>query len=480
MKKLLLLVMAFAMFVSVAPLSYATDVCSDTPHSSADFYVETSRASWLMSQSCTDSDVVTTMSQGSVMHVIGMTEYWHKLVTEDGEVGWMWVDFVQPTSKTFNPAGIDPVVEPDPDPIVEPEPVVYSPMYDISGYKYETAIWYVYNQGIVGGYPDGSYQANRVINRAELLKIIVEAAYDNEFESYGNASCFSDVPTGEWYTSYVCFAKSEGIVQGYADGSFKPAAEINFVEALKMAMVGFWHEYTTEGEPWYEIIVVTGADFNIIPVDIDSFFESFTRGQMADMITRILKREDGSFVEYLGEDFYANYKVTYETIDAGLDVEALVGSGKCITSEAIVYNNQESIAMTEYVSCLCNDGTWICERVADLEVMPEKTFLEYIEDVETGSLEPVYNDVPPYTEATFSSGGSFEGCTDYHNPECGFSFKVLIEDDWYDVLDVRRESYEFYIQVDWFDGTTYYGPYTDNVTAMYNDMTLTMDTHKRP
>ncbi|MBU1446301.1 S-layer homology domain-containing protein [Patescibacteria group bacterium] len=352
MKKLLLLVMAFGMFAVITPAVFATDVCSDTPESSADFYVETSRASWLMGQSCTDSNVVTTMPQGSVMHVIGMTEYWHKLVTEEGQVGWMWVDFVQPTSKTFNPVSAEPEPVVISDPVVE-EPVVYSPMYDIAGYKYETAVWYVYNQGIVQGYPDGAYQPDRVINRAELLKIIIEAAYDDEFASYGNQSCFSDVPAGQWYTPYICFAKHAGIVQGYGDGSFQPAAEINFVEALKMALVGFGHEYT-EGDPWYKDIVQLGGNERAIPMDIKSFSVAFTRGQMAEMITKIMKGQDGTLEEYVNNLVYYNYNVNYGTIDAGIDMEDAYKNGQCLWDLTVYDTGEFNDAGME-----CKNGDWL-------------------------------------------------------------------------------------------------------------------------
>ena len=320
-------ILSSILFVSAAS---ATDICSNDPLSSADYNVEITSAVFLRDISCMmESNVIATLPAGEVVHVIGRTEGWHKIERADGSTGWLWETFVTSTTKPFNATTVTPEPDPEPTLYTEPEPVVYSPMYDISGYKYETAIWYVYNQGIVGGYPDGSYQANRVINRAELLKIIVEAAYDNEFESYGDTSCFSDVPVGQWYTPYVCFAKSEGIVQGYGDGSFQPAAEINFVEALKMAMVGFGNEYT-EGDPWYRDVVELGGTQKAIPIDIKSFSVAFTRGQMAEMITRVMKGADGVLETYLGEDIYNNYNVDYSTIDAGVDVEDLVGTGECV------------------------------------------------------------------------------------------------------------------------------------------------------
>lgn len=332
----------------VMPIASATDVCSDTPQESADFYVETSRASWLMSQSCVDSNIVTTMPQGSVMHVVGKTEGWHKLVTEDGKTGWMWEDYVTSTSKTFNPVSSEPVV-------TEPEPVVtYDPMYDIAGHKYEEPIWYVYNKGIVGGYEDGSYKPDKTINRAELLKIIVEAAYDDsDFAGYADQSCFTDVEAGLWYTPYICFAKSEGIVEGYQDGSFKPAQEIIFVEALKIVMVGFGYQYT-ESDPWYKSLVDKASGMELIPLDIVAFNQAFKRGQMADMITRMLKLEDGTLDEYTGTGD-TTYYPTYYSIEAGIKVEDYVGTGKCIYAGSVLEDGEEGNGC----GCVCDNGSLI-------------------------------------------------------------------------------------------------------------------------
>lgn len=348
--------MALTMFVAVAPISSATDVCSNDAHSSADFYVGTSKASWLMSQSCVDSQIVTTMPQGSVMHVVGKTEGWHKLVTEDGLEGWMWEDFVISTSKTFNSVQLDP-------------------MYDIYDHKYEDAIWHVYNNGIVGGYEDGSYQPDRVINRAELLKIIVEAKYDESvFEGYADEACFNDVPASQWFTPYICFAKAEGIVEGYEDGTFRPAQEIIFVEALKIAWTGFDFEFDywdeNADEHWYTNYVATAGNKMLIPIDVDSFDEKYTRGQMADMIMRMMKYDEdiaAYYEEYGLTDLYVqpSLYVTYWTINEGVDVESLVDAGKCVNHMIGGHVDDEG---DEYMPsldllCTCTEGTWICEGI---------------------------------------------------------------------------------------------------------------------
>jgi hypothetical protein len=52
---------------------------------------------------------------------------------------------------------------------------------DVSAsHAYASSINYVKSQGIVDGYSDGSYKPDQLINRAEFTKIIIEAAYPNE------------------------------------------------------------------------------------------------------------------------------------------------------------------------------------------------------------------------------------------------------------------------------------------------------------
>jgi len=355
MKKLVLLMMTLAIVVAFAPSSFATDICSNDPLSSADFYVKTNSAVFMRDISCMDSNVTVTLPAGELLHVIGQTEGWHKVVRADGSQGWLWETFLISTNETFSNT------TPTPEPVVEPV-VTHDPMYDISGHKYEDGIWYVYNNGIVGGYEDGSYKPNNTINRAELLKIIVEAAYDDaDFAAYSNRKCFSDVDPELWYTKYVCFAKQEGIVEGYEDGSFKPAQEIVFVEALKIATVGLGHAYE-EGTPWYKNTVEYASGINTIPLDITAFNQAFKRGQMADMITRMLKYQESAaaFADYVGDSL--SYNVTYQSIEAGLNVEALVGTGSCINGSEVVENGGST--MMECNSCACSNGVLACTLMA--------------------------------------------------------------------------------------------------------------------
>ncbi|MBU1152196.1 S-layer homology domain-containing protein, partial [Patescibacteria group bacterium] len=89
------------------------------------------------------------------------------------------------------------------------------------------AITYLEEEKVVEGYDDGTYKPEQTINRAEFLKIVMEAAD----VSFGSEDCdYEDVSDDAWYYKYVCKATDMGFVEGYDDGEFKPGREINFAE----------------------------------------------------------------------------------------------------------------------------------------------------------------------------------------------------------------------------------------------------------
>jgi hypothetical protein len=100
-------------------------------------------------------------------------------------------------------------------------------------------------KGIIDGYPDGTFQPDAEINRAELTKLIVAAKVDEDIESYNN--CFPDVKE-EWFAPYICYAKEQNWVEGYPDKTFKPEKPINRAEALKIILEVIFEESIEESE----------------------------------------------------------------------------------------------------------------------------------------------------------------------------------------------------------------------------------------
>lgn len=94
------------------------------------------------------------------------------------------------------------------------------------------AIEYLVSQGTLQGYNDGTFKPSDTINRAEMMKVLVLGTGKNPSTSeYSN--CFSDVKD-QWFAPFICYGKQQGWVEGYSDGTFKPSDEVNRAEAVKM------------------------------------------------------------------------------------------------------------------------------------------------------------------------------------------------------------------------------------------------------
>lgn len=86
---------------------------------------------------------------------------------------------------------------------------------------------------IVGGFPDGTFGPDKPITRAATMKILVVAS---ELDDVGYTADFPDVKDEDWFSKYVGFAQENDVVGGYADGKFHPDSLITRAEVAKIAM----------------------------------------------------------------------------------------------------------------------------------------------------------------------------------------------------------------------------------------------------
>lgn len=175
-----------------------------------------------------------------------------------------------------------------------------SPFTDVyPDHEYVDDIEYLKENNIVQGYEvegttENQFRADYQLNRAELTKIMIEAQFsqeeigsciqDKELKDWEEVY-FPDVLIDDWFAQYVCVAVENDILDGYPDGTFKPAEAVNFAEAAKIIAnsLGLNSEDITE-EVWFKPFVKALEDRNGIPPSIRSFPKLITRGEMARMI----------------------------------------------------------------------------------------------------------------------------------------------------------------------------------------------------
>ena len=100
------------------------------------------------------------------------------------------------------------------------------------GHSNYEAIKYLSDNGVIGGYSDGTFKPDKTVNRVEALKMLMLAF--NVGTGPSQQLAFTDADNGAWYATTLGTALSKGIVKGYDDGTFRPGAVVNKAEYLKM------------------------------------------------------------------------------------------------------------------------------------------------------------------------------------------------------------------------------------------------------
>ena len=146
-----------------------------------------------------------------------------------------------------------------------------------SGHSNFKAINYLKQYDIVEGYPDGTFQPDRLVTRAELLKFLFEAQKIYPSPAVYRA-CFKDIKD-QWYAPYICYAKAKNLLEVSPRGKFGPAENVKVAEALKIIFLA----YNTTSE----IAVHKGQlpDFALAIAEDTSL----NRAQLAEIIYRIMK-----------------------------------------------------------------------------------------------------------------------------------------------------------------------------------------------
>lgn len=114
---------------------------------------------------------------------------------------------------------------------------------DIAGENCEGAVNVLSALGVVNGYEDGTYKPANIVTRAEMAKLIITAL---GMESYATAttSSYTDMTNAKWAVPVVEYATSLGVINGYGNGKFGPNDTVTYEQAATMIVRALG--YTTD------------------------------------------------------------------------------------------------------------------------------------------------------------------------------------------------------------------------------------------
>ena len=196
----------------------------------------------------------------------------------------------------------------------------YAAFIDTVNHPYSDSITYVQEEGIVSGYPDGTFKPDSPINRAEFAKIIVESRFASQHINScldEGGTLFSDIARSAWFAKYICKAKSFSIISGHPDGTFRPADNVNFAEAAKIVSKGLLlsQRFARPDDEWWSVYVDSLEIAGAIPDPQPRPEDLLTRAQMAYIIhqvqldkSKIIPLQSGNTVQLLSSVAYAEYE----------------------------------------------------------------------------------------------------------------------------------------------------------------------------
>jgi len=104
---------------------------------------------------------------------------------------------------------------------------------DVKGHWAKSYVESMANKLIAQGYEDGSFGPDRSITRAEFATLVVRAL---GLSSKSATASFKDVKASDWYANAVAVAAQAGIVKGYEDGTFQANKVITREELAAMVV----------------------------------------------------------------------------------------------------------------------------------------------------------------------------------------------------------------------------------------------------
>ena len=122
---------------------------------------------------------------------------------------------------------------------------------------YQEAVTVIQGLGIVSGYGDGSFRPDEVLTRGAAAKIICNLILGPTTASALSASTapFKDVPTTNTFAGYITYCSQQGIISGYADGTFRPTGTLSGNAFMKMLLGALGYDSDREG--------YTGANWQV-------------------------------------------------------------------------------------------------------------------------------------------------------------------------------------------------------------------------
>ena len=92
------------------------------------------------------------------------------------------------------------------------------------------------HKAYIFGYEDGTFRPDNNMSRAEAAAIFARLISEQKGEKISGKSNFNDVSKNEWYSDYIGYLSKYGIIKGYSDNTFRPNDNVSRAEFVAMTV----------------------------------------------------------------------------------------------------------------------------------------------------------------------------------------------------------------------------------------------------
>ena len=175
-----------------------------------------------------------------------------------------------------------------------------------AGYPSSDAIYSLSSRGVISGYDNGDFGAGDPVTRAQFAKMIVlTLGWSATEQDSCSFSDLSPEPSSLYPYHFVAVAAKNGVIAGYPDGTFRPTTQITRMQVITMVVraaasrlsepPAAWRGVLDYSNPWHgtnvRLAEADGLLANIPDLVTWDTGKSATRGEVAQLLANLLVKE---------------------------------------------------------------------------------------------------------------------------------------------------------------------------------------------
>ena len=193
------------------------------------------------------------------------------------------------------------------------------------------------------GFPDGEIKGERYISREEAAVILFRIREGMRFLEPASEAPFVDVAAGRWSSGYIRYVQVNGLLSGYPDGTFRPAESmsrnefavlvLNLMRIPPVAEMPYDFPLTDVPVNWATSYIYAVFEAGFVRGFPDNTFRGntfVTRAQAASMLNNALDRSPvasdwANITEMPFTDLRRGYWALYELLEASIEHQHVNG-----------------------------------------------------------------------------------------------------------------------------------------------------------